>query len=157
MKDIAFFHHRLTFPEQFTAEREILLRDCCGILREVCERVFHYDPAFVTLFYETGATSRFIRQKVMLNIAPIDEHRLRHQIVDIRKDDYAYSYFYGVLVHKLAHFFDVFHGTRHDFFSNEYRAIFMDDWISLLIDRGFDPEKICKKEYSNYHLWEVVM
>ena len=30
-------------------------------------------------------------------------------------------YVYGLFAHKLAHFFDVVHGTRHDFFMNEYK------------------------------------
>jgi hypothetical protein len=63
LQDIAFFHHRLTLDE-LTPERERLVRQCCGVLRDVSQGVFDYNPAFITLFYEVGATSRFIRQKV---------------------------------------------------------------------------------------------
>ena len=40
----------------------------------------------------------------------------------MRSDPYVYAYLYGLCVHKLAHFFDVVHGTRHDFYMSEYRA-----------------------------------
>ena len=47
----------------------------------------------------------------MLNIAPIDQHRQANGVADVRKDAFAYTYFYGLLIHKLAHFFDVVHGN----------------------------------------------
>ena len=62
MADIAFFHHRGTLHEVYeerTHGRQRLARQCCGVLRDVCEHVFGYDAAQVTLFYERGAASRF--------------------------------------------------------------------------------------------------
>jgi hypothetical protein len=57
-------------------------------------------------------------------------------------------------VHKLAHFFDVVHGTRHDFYMTEYRAHHDYEWVQLLLERGFDPAAV-EQEY--YHLlWQVV-
>lgn len=77
MQDIAFFHHRLTLATHFTKERERLVRQCCGVLRDVAGGVFHYDPAFITLFYEEGSVSRFIRQKVLVEQGPFHvTHRL---------------------------------------------------------------------------------
>lgn len=66
----------------------------------------------VTLFYEVGASSRFVRQKLLYNIAPIEEHKRSLLLSDVRTDPFVYCYFYGLCVHKLAHFFDVVHGTR---------------------------------------------
>jgi hypothetical protein len=39
-------------------------------LVEVCD-VFCFDARFVTLFYEAGAASRFVRQRILLNAEPI--------------------------------------------------------------------------------------
>jgi hypothetical protein len=67
-----------------------------------------------------GATSRFIRQKLMFNLAPIDTFRQKYQIPNIAAHPFPFTYFYGLFVHKLSHYFDVVHGTRHDFFCTEY-------------------------------------
>jgi hypothetical protein len=64
LQDIAFFHHRLTVSTELTTDRIRLVRQCCAVLREIATKVFQFDPVFVTLFYEKGATSRFVRQKV---------------------------------------------------------------------------------------------
>lgn len=157
LQDIAFFHHRLTYPEEFTADRIKLVRQCCGVLRKICVKVFDYDPAYVTLFYEDGATSRFIRQKILINIAPIEKYQRNKKIRDITKDLFVYTYFYGLLIHKLGHLFDVVHGTRHDFFMSEYRCLFIEQWIDLLESQGFDPEDALKQTYSKDHLFDVVL
>ena len=34
--------------------------------------------------------------------------------LDVRNLPWTYMYFYGLFAHKLAHFFDVVHGTRHE-------------------------------------------
>ena len=151
--DIAFFHHRVSLAEiydEMTHKRQQLVKECCGALRDVCDFVFSYDAAKVTLFYEKGALSRFVRQKLLFNVAPVEERKREkgtslpppsgaltrltssHAIettflaynlpipaaglIDVRTDPFVYAYFYGLCVHKLAHFFDVVHGTRHDFY-----------------------------------------
>ena len=41
-------------------------------------------------------------------IAPIEEHTQgKGHDFDIRKDPFAYCYFYGLFVHKLGHFHDI--------------------------------------------------
>lgn len=62
-----------------------------------------------------------------------------NRITDVRMDPFAYMYIYGLHIHKLAHFHDIVHGTRHDFFMNELRIEFLDEWIRLLERHGFDP------------------
>jgi hypothetical protein len=104
-----------------------------------------------------GATSRFIRQKLMFNLAPIDVFRIAHSITDVRTHPFAYTYFYGLFVHKLAHYFDVVHGTRHDFFCTEYRSNFVLDWIDLVERKGFDTEEVIAADYAQNHLWEIVI
>ena len=118
---VAFFHHRTS---EFTPERQQLARQCVQVLSEIMA-VFDYDPAYVTLFYQAGALSRFIKQKLMYNIWPIEDHAKRNNIKDVTKDPFAYMYFYGLSVHKLGHFHDIVHGTRHDFFMNELRIEFV--------------------------------
>lgn len=49
------------------------------------------------------------------------------------------------------------HGTRHDFFTTEYRALFILDWIDLLERRGFDPAKVALLPNSPHHLWDIVL
>ena len=56
-----------------------------------------------------------------------------------------YCYFYGLLIHKLGHFHDILHGTRHDYYMNELRIEFLDAWIELLLRRGFDPAQVSVK------------
>ena len=46
------------------------------------------------------------------------------------------------MVHKMSHYHDGLHGSRHDFFQNEMRIEFMIDWLDYLESKGFDPEKI---------------
>jgi hypothetical protein len=160
LQDIAFFHHRLSYLKEFDGRRERLLRESCRVLRMICTEVFDYDPVFVTLFYQAShpmPTSRFIRQKILLNIAPIDHHLL---LMDCPPENlvflpFAYSYFYGLLVHKLAHFFDIVHGTRHDFFMMEYRCHYMSRWIALLERQGFDSEEIVTLDYAQQHLFQI--
>lgn len=119
--------------------------------------MFDYEPALVTLFYEEGSQSRFIRQKVMLNLAPVEAYCKEHpEVQDVRLDPFCYTYMYGVLVHKLAHFFDIVHGTRHDFFMTEYRINFALAWIELLERKGFDPDKVSKMTNGPHHLWNCV-
>lgn len=119
--------------------------------------MFDYETAYVTLFYEAKSTSRFIRQKILLNIAPIDEYRLQNKIPDVSKHPFAYTYFYGLLIHKLAHFFDIVHGTRHDFFMTEYRCVFMMKWLNLLDKHGFDSEQVFNMSLYKPHLFDVVL
>ena len=83
--------------------------------------MFGYDARFVTLFHQPGSVSRFVRQRLLLNTAPVLERFkgvLRTKgIKDVRADPegFTFCYFYGLLVHKLGHFHDIVHGTRHDF------------------------------------------
>jgi len=161
--DIAFFHNTGTLSEIYeeeTHQRQRLVRECCGALRDVCDGVVGYDAAKVTLFYERGAGSRFVRQKLLYNIWPVEQRQAELQRradaratpsavvagggerVDVRTDAYVYAYFYGLCVHKLAHFFDVVHGTRHDFYMTEYRANYELKWVELLLQRNFDPADV---------------
>ena len=133
--------------------RQRLARQCCGALRDVCS-VFDYDAARVTLFFEPGALSRFVRQKLLFNIAPVEEQQKARRLADVRTDAFVYAYFYGLMVHKLAHFFDVVHGTRHDFFMSEYRAHYALRWVELLLARGFEPADV-ERRYAS-ECWEVV-
>ena len=155
--DIAFFHHYHSLDELYNEARfgrQRLVRECCGALRDVLDGVFGFDAAKVTLFYEKGAASRFVRQKLLFNIWPIEEHKAKRRLADVRTDAFVYAYFYGLAVHKLAHFFDVVHGTRHDFFMSEYRANYDLQWLNLLLARGFDPAAV-EREWRHL-LWKVV-
>jgi hypothetical protein len=49
----------------------------------------------------------------------ITPHSLSHTCSSLTPLSLSFS------VHKLSHFFDVVHGTRHDFFMSEYRALYM--------------------------------
>jgi len=143
-KEIAFFHHRPTVAQIYDEAhygRQRLVKQCCGALRDVCG-VFGYDPAKVTLFYEPGSVSRFVRQKLFFNLHPVEARRDAEGLGDVRKDAFVYCYFYGLCVHKLAHFFDVVHGSRHDFFMTEYRCNYTLAFISLLARRGFDAAEV---------------
>ena len=108
----------------------------------------------MTLFYERGAASRFVRQKLLFNLAPVEQHKAAKGLADVRADPFVYCYFYGLCVHKLAHFFDVVHGTRHDFFMSEYRANHQLKWTHLLLSRGFEPADV-EKTWRKL-LWTVV-
>ena len=89
--EIAFFHHRLTLETEFrqSLDRQNLVQQCCGVLRAVAA-VYDYPHYFVTLFYQPHSASRFIRQKIMFNLWPIDEHRKANKIADVRQDPFAY-------------------------------------------------------------------
>ncbi|KAJ8609032.1 hypothetical protein CTAYLR_008698 [Chrysophaeum taylorii] len=149
-EDIIFFHHRLTLHELYdeaTHGRQRLVKECCGILDDVAS-VFGYDAAKVALFFQRGVVSRFVRQKLFFNLAPVDEHKRKLSLADARRDAFTYCYFWGLFVHKLAHFFDVVHGTRHDFFQTEYRCHFALLFIQLLVARGFDPAAV-ERDYGH--------
>lgn len=85
-------------------------------LQEVCA-VFQFDARYVTLFHQPGAASRFVRQRILLNAAPV--FATATPGCDVRRDAFVWCYLYGVLVHKLGHFHDIVHGTRHDYYMNE--------------------------------------
>ena len=113
-------------------------------MRDVCA-VFDYDAAKVTLFYQPGSVSRFVRQKLLFNVHPVE---VRGPKDDVRKCAFVYCYFFGLMVHKLAHFFDVVHGSRHDFFMTEYRCNYVLRFVCLLQRRGFDPSAV-EKEFGD--------
>lgn len=92
----------------------------------------------------------------MYNIWPIEEYVKDNNITDITQDKFAYMYFYGLHIHKLAHFHDVVHGTRHDFFMNEIRIEFLPAWILLLESKGFDPADLEMSELGTRMLKAVV-
>jgi len=136
-----FFHHRPTLHELYDdAGRRRLVKEAALVLDRVAA-VFGYDPAKVALFFQRGAVSRFVRQKLFFNLAPLDKRR-RHTGADLRADPFAYCYFFGLFVHKLAHFFDVVHGTRHHFFMTEFRCHFALNFVALLARQGFDPAQV---------------
>ena len=139
--DIAFFHMR---NSSFTETRRQLLIDLIPPLREVCA-VFEYDPAFVTLFWHPESASRFIQQRLLLNIWPVEQQieanaRKRLRSPAVYRDPYVYAYFYGLLIHKLGHFHDIVHGTRHDFYMNEIRIEFLEGWLSLLERKAIETK-----------------
>ena len=155
--DIAFFHNRSTLGQIYQEERygrQRLVQQCCGALRDVCDNVFNVDAARVTLFYEPGAVSRFVMQRLIFNIAEVEARARARKLDDVRTDVFVYVHFYGLLVHKLAHFFDAVHGTRHDFFMSEYRALYSADFAALLAEKGLDPAAAAR-DYPG-KLWEVV-
>jgi len=128
--DVAFFHERTS---EFTERRRALLEAVLPPLAEVCA-VFEYNPSFVTLFYHPGSASRFIQQQLMLNIWPVERHVAEEggSAGSATVAPFTYAYFYGLLVHKLGHFHDIVHGTRHDFYMNELRIEFLESWVGLL-------------------------
>merc|ERR1712196_412410 len=132
-----------------------LLVQVVPALREVCT-VFGYDVRFVTLFHQPGSVSRFVRQRLLLNTAPVlDRYKgvLRAQgIKDVRADPegFTFCYFYGLLIHKLGHFHDIVHGTRHDFMMNELRIEFLMTWLDYLEDHGFDPAELEMGEFGRF-------
>eukprot|EP01052_Picozoa_sp_SAG31_P014459 SAG31_NODE_899_length_11146_cov_7.265049_4_plen_2267_part_00 len=79
------------------------------------------------------------------------------QPVDVRDFPFTYMYFYGLFAHKLAHFFDVVHGTRHDFFMNEYKIEGMTKWIKLLRRKGWSPAELEAGPYGDQFLKQVVL
>ena len=77
--------------------------------------------------------------------------------VDIRSFPFSYMYFYGLFAHKLGHFFDVVHGTRHDVFMNEYKIEGMTKWIKLLRRHGWSPAELEAGPYGAQFLKQVVL
>ena len=143
---VAFFYDRRSMPPPAMLV-EWLEAQVVPALVEVCE-VFHYDHRYATLFHLSGAPSRFVRQRVLLNTEPIFERLqstlLLKGVTDVREDSegWCYCYLYGLLIHKLGHFHDIVHGTRHDFYMNELRIEYMESWIALLEKKGLDPAAI---------------
>ena len=84
------------------------------------------------------------------------QHAAERGIADVRRDPFAYMYIYGLHVHKLAHFHDIVHGTRHDFYMNEVRIEFLLDWLALLERKGFDPAALETSELGARMLKQVV-
>lgn len=150
---IAFFHHRRSLPPP--PQRMALVSRTVEVLKEVSV-VFEYNPCYVTLFYQAGSLSRFIHQQLMFNIWPIEKHAQENRIGDIRTDAFAYMYIYGLFIHKLAHFHDIVHGTRHDFYMDEIRIEFMLEWVKLLERKGFDPAQLETSELGLKFLRAVV-
>eukprot|EP00163_Fabomonas_tropica_P028107 TRINITY_DN5650_c0_g1_i2.p1 TRINITY_DN5650_c0_g1~~TRINITY_DN5650_c0_g1_i2.p1 ORF type:complete len:164 (-),score=17.53 TRINITY_DN5650_c0_g1_i2:201-623(-) len=99
-----------------TPERQELFKQAVEVLREVTA-VFDFNAYYVCLFYQKNAVSRFVAQRLLFNVWPLEEHVKRNRVEDLRRDPsmFAYCYFYGLCIHKLAHFHEVVHGTRHDF------------------------------------------
>lgn len=62
----------------------------------------------------------------------------------------------GLHIHKLGHFHDIVHGTRHDFYMNELRVEFILEWLALLERKGFDPAKLETSELGERMLKSVV-
>jgi len=154
--DVAFFHHRLS---DYSKERRRLVKECAFVLDDVCgDRCFGYDPAKIALFFQPNVVSRFIRQKLLFNIHPIEQHCRRKSgggtLADARREAFTYCYFFGLAVHKLAHFFDVVHGTRHDFMMTEYRCHYALKLVELLAYRGFDPAAV-ERDYGHLLHQEV--
>ena len=109
--DIAFFHDRATL-DAFVADaraderagrggapsaaarggaagRARCVRECCGALRDVCDGVFGVDAARVTLFYAPGALSRFVRQKLLFNVEPVEQRKRARALRDAREDAFV--------------------------------------------------------------------
>jgi len=151
-KEVAYFHHKTSVYQVYEDPSfQCFIKQCCVVLDDVSSSVFGYDTALIALFYQPNAVSRFVRQKLLFNIYPIEQFKKKlndENPVDIRRYAYPYCYFFGLCVHKLAHFFDVVHGTRHEFFMNEYRVHYALHFIQLLIRRGFDPESV-EREYGH--------
>ena len=140
IEGIAFFHCR-DYIAPVTEERLALVKDITVVLKEMCE-VFSYNAYYITLFYQPGSQSRFMQQKLLFNIAALEKWKNEKKLNKITDDEYIYLYFYGLMVHKMSHYHDGLHGSRHDFFQNEMRIEFMIDWLDYLESKGFDPEKI---------------
>ena len=161
--DIAFFHYRLEM--HLVPRRVDLVEATCKVLTELCLTVFNYD-ALITLFYESGAPSRFIKQKIMLNLAPmkstpsvasaappppsraVGSRRKRclvllHLHLPVRP---AHTQTRALLRCRAR--------SRHNFFMTEYRAIEMED--PLLERQGLDPTTVAREEHAEGHLYNVV-
>jgi hypothetical protein len=165
--DIAFFHAR---TEVATAQRLQLAHHSAEILEEVCS-IFGFNAYYATLFYQRDSVSRFMTglgsvgqgQGLMLNIWPIEQQlgecggaTPAHSRTAVRSDPFAWCYFYGLCIHKLAHFHYVNHGTIHDFFMDELRIEHSEAWIELLLKNGFDPAKLCTSDLSHTLMFTIV-
>jgi len=141
--DVAFFHAREEgrVDGEIPAQRMQLVEHVAEVLLEVCA-VFDYNPGYVTLFWQPHSVSRFIEQKLLFNIWPVEEHQREHGVVDVRTHEFVHLYIYALMVHKLAHFHDIVHGTRHDFYMQELRIEFMMAWLEYLESKGFDPARL---------------
>eukprot|EP00163_Fabomonas_tropica_P028106 TRINITY_DN5650_c0_g1_i1.p1 TRINITY_DN5650_c0_g1~~TRINITY_DN5650_c0_g1_i1.p1 ORF type:complete len:165 (-),score=23.25 TRINITY_DN5650_c0_g1_i1:82-507(-) len=126
-----------------TPERQELFKQAVEVLREVTA-VFDFNAYYVCLFYQKNAVSRFVAQRLLFNVWPLEEHVKRNRVEDLRRDPsmFAYCYFYGLCIHKLAHFHEVVHGTRHDFLMNELRMEFQLEWMALIESKGGDPSDL---------------
>ena len=131
---------------------KICLLQTIDVLKDVCD-VFSYNYKYITLFYQPDAISRFNKQKILINIEPVEKHRQKYGLEDIRKHPFAYTYIYGLLIHKLAHFHDAVHGTRHAFFMEELRIEFIEAWIDMLARRGFDASALEASGEYDMQLW----
>jgi len=87
-----------------------------------------------------------------LHAAPVKLHPpvpLVHTLhVSVRSDPWTYCYLYGLMIHKLGHFHDIVHGTRHDYYMNELRIEFLENWLDLLESKGFDPASVETQELT---------
>ena len=143
---VAFFFERKAMPPPPMLVGW-LTQQVVPALKEVCD-VFNYDCRFVTLFHQPQSASRFVRQRILLNTEPIFERLqstlLLQGVTDVREDPegWCYCYLYGLLIHKLGHYHDIVHGTRHDFYMNELRIEYLEEWIALLERHGLDPAAI---------------
>jgi len=80
---------------------------------------------------------------------PVEEHAKENGVPDVRAHEFVWMYMYALMVHKLAHFHDIVHGTRHDFYMQEMRIEFLMAWIELLERKGFDPAALeTNSEYN---------
>ena len=68
----------------------------------------------------------------------------------VAKHPFVHMYIYGLLIHKLGHFHDIVHGTRHDFYMQELRIEFMIAWLDYLEDQGFNPAQLETGEFGRY-------
>ena len=120
---------------------------------------------------QRDAVSRFLTglgqvgkgQGLLLNIWPIEQKCGERggatpalTRAEVRANPFPWCYFYGLCIHKLAHFHYVNHGTVHDFYMDELRIEHCEDWIQLLLARGFDPAELCTAEQGHKLLFTVV-
>ena len=63
---------------------------------------------------------------------------------------FVHMYLYGLMIHKLGHFHDIVHGTRHDFYMQELRIEFLMAWLDYLEAHGFDPAELEMGEFGRF-------
>lgn len=146
---VAFFIARGT---KLSESLKRLVVRTIDVLREVCA-CFSYNHKYITLFWQRDAISRFTKQRILINVWPIEEHCRSSGVRDPRDDAFAYTYIYGLLIHKLAHFHDAVHGTRHAFYMDELRFEFLEQWISLLESKGFDAQDMDTSRRYELQFW----